>query len=286
MGNEILMDIGNSLGKVAVATVFKLSLGSDDFCWIAPFMAGARFKKKVEYGVKYVTSVVFLTLVACLCGEIVILASGSDEDPLVSQIISTVAGAFLILYGFYMAWDEGYLDKLNCFSSKDEDGPSGYGALDDSEKQEEPEEELGPCQQCCANSITDIVNGIDAVFQFTCGCFLPTYGADEVMTELEIRNSSKIVVVAFLGSIDDFMVYFTLALTGAFQWYELTLGVAIGAAIIATATATLLESSQVISDFVQTVPIPLILLVLGTVIILSAWTTWFDAVKPTPEVGR
>ena len=46
-----------------------------------------------------------------------------------------------------------------------------------------------------------------------------------------------IVVVAMLGSLDDFTVYFALAASGRFTWYELCVGTVCGCAVLALVVA-------------------------------------------------
>ena len=85
------------------------------------------------------------------------------------------------------------------------------------------------------------------------------------------KQNSDVVVVAFLGSVDDFMVYFTIALSNRITWIELLIGVTIGAIMIALVVGTLLEASETLANFVQTIPVPLVLATLSVYIIASAW---------------
>ena len=85
------------------------------------------------------------------------------------------------------------------------------------------------------------------------------------------KAQKDIVVVAFLGSLDDFMVYFALSLSGKITWLELFLGVTIGAAAIALVVGTLLEASEALSDLVENVPVPLVLALVAVYIVASSW---------------
>ena len=67
------------------------------------------------------------------------------------------------------------------------------------------------------------------------------------------------------------MVYFALSLSGKITWLELFLGVTIGAVAIALVVGTLLEASETLANFVQTIPVPLVLATLSVYIIASAW---------------
>ncbi|CAL1151577.1 unnamed protein product [Cladocopium goreaui] len=62
---------------------------------------------------------------------------------------------------------------------------------------------------------------------------------DEALLEVESTPSgnvkrNNIVVVALLGSLDDFTVYLIMAGSGIYTWYELILGTFLGCAVLAS----------------------------------------------------
>ena len=84
------------------------------------------------------------------------------------------------------------------------------------------------------------------------------------------RAKPSIVVVAVLGSLDDFTVYFALAASGRFTWYELCVGTVCGCAVLALVVAALTGHARV-AEAVQKIPVPLVLGVLAVLIAASAF---------------
>merc|ERR1712032_897167 len=64
----------------------------------------------------------------------------------------------------------------------------------------------------------------------------PAKGANE-------QRRRSIVVVALLGSLDDFTVYLIMAGTGVYTWYELILGTMLGCLALASIVWFLTESA-------------------------------------------
>ena len=265
-------NLKDMLAGIGLGIVLKWLLGSDDMVWIAPFMAKGKVRHKLRMGFKYVASVVFLTLLACILGNVINTSASASGGAIIDEIIGTTAGTFLFLYAIYMAHEEGYFEPCTPVVDAD-DGPTkgdeNYGATqltkmggDDDDDDDLPS---GPIADRLATGLRASSDAIDA-----CCCCCPDDEDDDDLEKGKKQNSD-VVVVAFLGSVDDFMVYFTIALSNRITWIELLIGVTIGAIMIALVVGTLLEASETLANFVQTIPVPLVLATLSVYIIASAW---------------
>lgn len=268
--------------RICIGIVLKFMLGSDDLVWLAPFMARARtVPQKVDIGIKYVSSVLFLTLLACALAAVIhMVAHSGSGDELVDECIATVAACLLFAYAMHMARDEGYFSKL-CHQEQPAVAEADEAAKSDETLKKEAnevgdygtvplqqgeEEELGPIKAAVKNTLLCMSDTFDAY----CSCV----DADtrELSKDLEDESDTSVVIVAFLGSMDDFMVYFTLALSHELTWFELAAGVTIGGILIALIVGALLQSSETLAHAVESVPVPLILIGLSALILISAWT--------------
>lgn len=257
--------------RICAGVVLKFMLGSDDLVWLSPFMAKARsVREKTNIGTKYVLSVLFLTMLACALAVLIHLAAKTGNgDDLADEIIATIAAGLLLAYAIYMAWDEGYFNAITgAVSPDEEEKKQGYGTLEPEE--EEEEEELGYIK----TAVKDALVAMSDVYDTYCSCV----DADtrELARDLDDDDDhdTSVVVVAFLGSMDDFMVYFTLALSSQLTWFELTVGVTIGAILIALIVGVLLQSSETLANAVEVIPVPLILAGLAAFILVTAWTSF------------
>lgn len=275
---------GSSFTQICLLTLIsvglKFTLGSDDVVWLSPFLAKVSLRKKAVVVVKYVLSVAFLTLLACLCSFLVKLSSGSNssgKETTTDKIISTCAGALLAMFSLHMAYEEDYFESCLTMLQPEEEKREGYGAINDEDDEEE--EELGPVGKCVETSLLAGMAATDSIVDTCCPC-IPKDEENGQEDDKKVPKSEKsIVIVAFLGSMDDFIVYFTLALSGHFAWFELSIGVTIGAILLGTLTAILLESSKVIADCVAYIPVPLVLFLLSVFIVLTAWTPLFGEAR-------
>ena len=131
------------------------------------------------------------------------------------------------------------------------------------------EEEPGPAQKCAADAVYGCSRGLD----LACACLDDDEDEDLVKTGKKDRD---IAVVAFLGCMDDFMVYFSIALADKVPFQDLIIGTALGAVIIALVVGGLLEASETLAGYVELIPVPLVLAALGVYIVVSAFWPALD----------
>jgi len=280
-----------TLTRIGVSVVLKFMLGSDDLVWLAPFMARAKkVREKCVVGAKYTCSVLFLTLLACALAMLIHAAArrGESNDDRVDEIVATVAAGLLMTYAVYMAHDEGYFDGIReqlCGPRSvdavdaplvENDHSLEYGTMkaEKHDDREDDDDELGPLKRAVMKSLLEVNECVDAA----CSCCARTTKEGDLEEDEDeeaddrAKADNSVVIVAFLGSMDDFMVYFTLALSSQLAWYELSIGITIGAILIAVVVATLLQSSERIAACVEKIPVPLILGGLAVFILVAAWT--------------
>ena len=92
-------------------------------------------------------------------------------------------------------------------------------------------------------------------------------------TAEERRSERDILVVAFLGTMDDLVVYFSVAVSGKIPGVDLIIGTTLGAVALALCVGSLLEFSERASACVAKVPIPVVLVALACYIIVDACGT-------------
>jgi len=309
-------EITVTITRIGVSILLKFMLGSDDLVWLAPFMARAkRAHEKVIIGAKYTASVVFLTLLACALATLIhAVASKSSDDDRIDETIATIAAGLLVAYAAYMAETEGYRsacvarffpqEKADDGLLAEESTTTSYGTLEENENDDDDDDDdLGPVKVAVRDALLHCNACVETSFDtLTCGgcacCLSSSETSDDVDKEkkqdekdrsrdlspedLEAarkkeKADNSVIIVAFLGSMDDFMVYFTLALSSQLAWYELAIGITIGSILIALIVATLLQSSERVASCVEVIPVPLVLVGLAAFILVSAWTS-FDGV--------
>mmetsp|Transcript_3961 Transcript_3961/g.10174 ORF Transcript_3961/g.10174 Transcript_3961/m.10174 type:complete len:301 (-) Transcript_3961:328-1230(-) len=280
--------------RICVGVVLKFMLGSDDLVWLSPFMARARsVQQKVDIAIKYVLSVLFLTLLACALAVLIhTAATTSNSDEIVDECIATVAAFLLFAYAQHMAYEEGYFNaciKPDASTTPadsaevaeevksplkkedvDAEAVAEYGTMRPPPEDEavDEAEDLGPFKKAVKDSLLAISDTFDSY----CSCV----DADtrELSKDLDDDGDQGVVIVAFLGSMDDFMVYFTLALSHELTWFELAAGVTIGGVLIALLVGLLLQASERLANAVESIPVPFILTGLSIFILISAWTSF------------
>ena len=224
---------------IGAAVVLKLICGADDCVWLAPFLAKARgAAAKANVGAKYVCTVVLITCVAAgLALAIRRIAAPAERKA--DEGIGTAAGALLVLYALYTAREDGWFP---CWPPDEED--------------EEDEESM------VADALTKLSSCCDCV-------------DDEeeplLKTAEERRSERDVLVVAFLGTMDDLVVYFSVAVSGKIPAVDLVIGTTVGAVALSLVVGGLLEFSERASACVQKVPIPVVLVALACYIIVDAW---------------
>ena len=225
---------------VGAAVVLKLICGADDCVWLSPFLAKAKgAPAKAKVAAKYVTTVVLITCIAAgLALGIRRIAAPAERRA--DEGIGTAAGVLLVLYALYTAREDGWFP---CCPPDDED--------DDEEEE---------------SAVADALTKISAC----CDCV-----ADEeeplLKTAEERRSERDILVVAFLGTMDDLVVYFSVAVSGKIPGIDLIIGTTLGAVALALCVGSLLECSERASACVAKVPIPVVLVALACYIIVDAW---------------
>ena len=277
MSANILAVMKEATLEVLLGIGLKFMLGSDDLIWLAPFMAKCGVRQKFKMAFKYVLSVMFLSSLAVILATVLVFAakSGGGEE-IAQKVIGTVAGAFLAFYSFYMAREEGYFHRCGGPSGDEEDEEEEltaghYGALLDDGAA--PDDGGGGMSAALSNGLVKISDCVDMIF--CCG-EEEEEEADAVKKRGLKRAQKNIIVVAFCGCMDDFMIYFTLALSGKLSMPALLVGTFIGAILIALIVGCLLEACKPLADCVETIPVPAVILLLSVYIILSAWVPAFD----------
>eukprot|EP00756_Hemistasia_phaeocysticola_P051094 Hpha_TRINITY_DN26274_c0_g1::TRINITY_DN26274_c0_g1_i2::g.184825::m.184825 len=206
------MSLARICTLTGAAALLKLTLGSDDLVWLAPFVARETSRMgKLWVVVLYTASVGFLVAVATAVGIATNTAANSSATESAQMWIKGIAGTLLVVYSLWMACQHN----------------SG-GA--DSECEEEEE--------------------------------APLFDAEATPSKSPKRNSDSVVVVALLGSLDDFTVYLIMGGSGVYTWYELILGTLVGCIVLASLVALLTESAA-IASILERIPAWMILMALG-----------------------
>ena len=224
---------------IGAAIVLKLICGADDCVWLAPFLAKAKgAAAKFKIGCKYVCTVVLITCVAAALA-LAIRRIAAPAERKADEGIGTAAGALLVLYALYTAREDGWFP---CWPP-DED--------DDDEEESMVADALTKLSSCC-----DCVDDEEEPL---------------LKTAEERRSERDVLVVAFLGTMDDLVVYFSVAVSGKIPGVDLVIGTTLGAVALSLVVGSLLEFSERASACVQKVPIPVVLVALACYIIVDAW---------------
>ena len=224
---------------IGAAVVLKLICGADDCVWLSPFLARARgAAAKAKVGCKYVCTVLIITCVAAgLALGIRRIAAPAEWKA--DEGIGTAAGVLLVLYALYTAREDGWFP---CWPP-DED--------DEGEEESMVADALTKLSSCC-----DCVDDEEEPL---------------LKTAEERRSERDVLVVALLGTMDDLVVYFSVAVSGKIPGIDLIIGTTLGAVALALCVGSLLEFSERASACVAKVPIPLVLVALACYIIVDAW---------------
>ena len=90
----------------------------------------------------------------------------------------------------------------------------------------------------------------------------------------------RFVIVAVLGNLDDFLMYFSIVVSLHFCWWEFILGTTIGAICIATALGTCLWCSPRLADRVASLPLVPVVVIMAIYIAVQAFV---PAMNPSPR---
>ncbi len=223
---------------IGAAVVLKLICGADDCVWLAPFLAKARgAAAKANVGAKYVCTVVLITCVAAGLA-LAIRKIAAPAERRADEGIGTGAGVLLVLYALYTAREDGWFP---CWPPDEEDDEEESMVADALTK-------LSSCCDCVDDEEEPLLK-----------------------TAEERRSERDVLVVAFLGTMDDLVVYFSVAVSGKIPGVDLIIGTTLGAVALAFCVGGLLEFSERASACVQKVPIPVVLVALACYIIVDAW---------------
>ncbi|CAE7888174.1 unnamed protein product [Symbiodinium microadriaticum] len=106
---------------IGAAAVLKVSCGSDDLVWLAPFIAREKTRlRKAWVAFLYTVSVAFLVSIAAAAGLITNSMKGEKAD-LMKWWLKFLAGSLLIVYSVYMAYVDGWLKPCGLKGPDDEE---------------------------------------------------------------------------------------------------------------------------------------------------------------------
>jgi len=206
---------------------------------------------------------------ALQCSDRLISRGAQALDGKIQKGICLASSSLLLCMAFSMAWDDGYFDrwmpaacKKNAKVSDEEPLLSAEGDRTDyqSASADDDEEEIGFLKAAVRRLLVAFLRIGDRS--------QPDADSDGDGVEVD-----DVLIIAFLGSMDDFVVYLTFALAGVFRWYELLLGITLGAAVIALLVGTTLEWSKAASDFVSLIPLPLVFFLLAVYILVTGFVS-------------
>ena len=188
--------------------------------------------REVSHG-RLVIAVKYVLINFTICGIAVALASivhvsihhgARHAEDLADKIIACFASALLLLYAYYIAQQDGVCGELE--ESDDPPDKSEYTPLHEIEDEEDPFA-AGPRRRSAtgldAGSPTGSVDLDDEADDLGCherlvvGCLSSglepsSPGKDEARR--------RFVIVAVLGNLDDFLMYFSIVVSLHFCWWE------------------------------------------------------------------
>ena len=94
----------------------------------------------------------------------------------------------------------------------------------------------------------------------------------------------RFVIVAVLGNLDDFLMYFSIVVSLHFCWWEFILGTTIGAICIATALGTCLWCSPRLADKVASLPLVPVVVIMAIYIAVQAFVPAMNPCRGTVPV--
>lgn len=231
----------------AYAAFLKLTLGTDDLVWLAPFMAKEHTRAgKLKVIVLYGSSVTFLVGVAALIGAI--FNTAGDRVEQLKFWTKVAAGGLLLLYSLNMAKDDGWLTRCGLQGEEsDEEEEAG----ENGPEQQAAEEGAVPAE--ADGGTRSLSSGL-----LDKGPTERSPATASTTSSSSRKKNNNIVVVAMLGSLDDFTVYLVLATSGMFCWYELLVGTFTGCMVLAAIVALVTES-EVVGKVLEKIPVWMVL---------------------------
>jgi len=276
-----------AVAYIASAILLKLVFGIDDIVWLAPFLAReGTVKGRVVVGVKYVLVNLTLCAIAVACAEIVHASlhhAAARRERIADKVIACIAGALLLLYAAHLVRTEGWCartdgmtddkrveavreqnpllddERADAKRAEDDDRRRGRAASDEFVPFESESDELTCCEQAIVSCLSTGLEPADP-------------GSDEARR--------RFIIVAALGNLDDFIVYFSIVVGTHFCWYEFIAGTTIGAILIATVLGTCLTYCDCLADCLKHVPLTLILVCMAVYIVVQAFVPEFGPAEP------
>ena len=211
-------------GYVGTAILLKFLFGIDDVVWLAPFMAREVSHGRLVIAVKYVLINFTICAIAVALAIIVhtsIHHGARHAEDLADKIIACFASALLLLYAYYIAKQDGVCGELE--DGEDPPDKSEYTPLHEIEDEEDP---AGPRRRSGTTGLdtrpSDVSDFEDEADDLGCherlvvGCLSSglepsSPGKDEARR--------RFVIVAVLGNLDDFLMYFSIVVSLHFCWW-------------------------------------------------------------------
>ena len=255
------MSVVANLLLILAAVVTKLSSSIDDVVWLLPFVSATN--KRLCMAVTYilVNMVVTIAAVGISFGGRTLFEFILKDDTSywnAERILALGSGVVLLFYSVYLLYD--------WIMERKEDSEEN--------KQQSELVEIAnvPAQAEVAVTASDETEQLTKEHDASedDGNNLIDDDEDGEIKEDKQRTVSRLVVVAILGSLDDFAVQVALLLAETFQWYQLLIGVFIGSTIV-TIFCLCVGYISCIVKYIERIPIWTIILILAIYTIVSAF---------------
>ena len=253
---ELQYSIGADVILILVAILTKLASSVDDVIWLLPFVSpkGKNKKTRICMAITYIFVMCIVTSCAIVIsmGGQTLLEFLVDEDGYwnAQRILSVASGILLFLYSLYLLYD-WYKERIQTKQENDEkqiihETDYDLNLLTIKTKK----------QQIYSNSEIDEIN----------------------KNAQDIHNSDndkkvtifRLIIIAILGSLDDFSVQVVLLLGGAFIWYQLLIGIFIGSCIVVILCIGV-DYIKIITKYIEEIPIWLIIGVLAVYTLIATF---------------
>ena len=262
----LVMAVVANILLILAAIVTKLSSSIDDIVWLLPFVSPTNKTKKKQLlmAVVYIAVMCLVTVCAIaisIGGRRFIQFIINDDESYwtAERILALISGIVLFLYSMYLLYD-------------------WYKELKE-EKENESEDDNNPeirHTQLPSQSAIDTTNNSEDEHEDETVEMVSTQ--DQESTQQQQENDAKgnkitigrLIIVAILGSLDDFAVQCALLLGDTFTWYQLLIGIFIGSVIV-VGLCVGIGYVKCIVKYVEKIPIWCIILILAIYTIISAF---------------
>lgn len=251
-----------ALYPVGFAIVLKITMGFDDMLFLSPFMARGNRMEKCSIGLRYVLAILAVTMIAAAVAGLLRygLRKTSFDDRTLDEALAIIAASILAIFSLASAAEEGCFRECAARLRRRRPDASSLAPLLRSEQ-----DTYKTLDEAEDSNKTRVLTDDDD----------PEDEADPVEPVDEAGSSgvNNILVVAFMGSLDDFIVYFSILFAGTFLWYEFVTGIFFGSVLIAFVVGCLLSVSGTATSCLKMVPIPLIYILVAVYILIEAFCT-------------